>query len=392
MLKLNKEQEIRAKEIHSESLVIDSQALLFESFPISPDISQKVEEAIKSNRPILEIQNEEFRMKFSHIAKDPQYRNNVVEGIMRSGVDVCNITMGMFGLPRYSYETAIKDLAFFYKLCKDFSFFKPVTKTKDIRKAKKEGSVGIILNLQNAICLFNDKVNLDLLDKMSNLELFYDLGIRIITLAYNTMSPVTGGCIERSDVGLSYLGVEVVERMNQLRMLIDTSHCSHQTTIDVLEVSRQPIAMTHTSCKSVYDHSRAKTDEEIKAVADKGGYIGIFVLPGFIGEKSVSINTVLDHIDRTVNLGGIDHVGIGTDFTGMTRIPALAKAINKEILRSGFRPENNHDLLQIMKDYNTWQEGWPNITRGLVSRGYSDDEIKKIIGGNFLRVFEEVVG
>lgn len=392
MFTLNEEQEQRAKEVHSRSLVIDSQALLFESFLVSPEISQKVEEAIKSNRPIFEIQNEEFRMKFSRIAKNPQYRNIVVEGIRRSGVDVCNITVGMFGLPRYTYGIAIKDLAFFYKLCDDFSFFKPVTKAEDIRRAKKDKRVGIILNFQNITYLFNDRVNLELCNKLTNLELFYDLGIRIITLAYNTMNSVAGGCIERSDVGLSYLGVEVVEKMNELKMLIDTSHSSHQTTMDVLQISKQPIAMTHTSCKSVYSHDRAKTDEEIKAVAEKGGYTGIFVLPGFIGGNSVSINNVLDHIDRVVNVSGIDHVGIGTDFSGMTRMPILAEALNKEMLRSGFRPENNHDLLQPIQGYKTWQEGWPNITRGLISRGYSDDVIEKILGGNFLRIFEEVVG
>lgn len=391
MFTLNEEQEKKAKEIHANSCVIDSQAFLGDSFPILPEMSQKVNELIKAGDPILEIQAKEYRMKFSQILTDPQYKKAVIEGIKKSGVNAWCITMGMLGLPRYSYEVAIKDLAFFYRLCSEFSFLKLVTKAKNIRQAKKEDRVGIILNLQNTAHLFSDRVNLELCDKLINLELFYELGIRIITLAYNTMNSVAGGCIERSDVGLSYLGVEIVEKMNELGILIDTSHCSHQTTMDALEVSKEPIAMTHTSCKSVYNHSRAKTDEEIKAVAEKGGYIGILILPGFIAGNDVSIDSLLDHVDHAIKVGGEDHVGIGTDFSGMSRIPALAKAINKDILKSGFRPEDHHDLLQPVEGYENWQD-WLNITRGLVSREYSDDVIEKIVGGNFLRVFEEVVG
>lgn len=391
MFILNEEQEKRVKEIYEKCYVIDSQAYLADSFPILPEMTQEVNGLIKVGNPILEIRAQDIRMKFSKILSDPQYKKAVIEGIKKSGVNAWCTTMGMFGLPRSSYEVAIKDLAFFYRLCSEFNFLKLVTKAEDIRQAKKEDRVGIILNIQNTACLFNDWVNLEVCDKLINLKLFYDLGIRIITLAYNTMNSVAGGCIERSDVGLSYLGVEIVEKMNELGMLIDTSHCSHQTTMDVLEVSKDPIAMTHTSCKSVYNHSRAKTDEEIKAVAEKGGYIGILILPGFIAEGNVSIDSLLEHIDHAINVGGIDHVGVGTDFVGMNRIPALAKASNKDVLKSGFRPEDHHDLLQPVEGYENWQD-WPNITRGLVSRGYSDDAIEKIIGGNFLRVFEEVVG
>jgi len=391
MFVLNEEQEKRAIEIHQKSCVIDSQVLFEDLFPVMSEAIPQITGLIEAGGPILEIQAQEIRMKFSRIARDPQYQKAVVEVIQKSGLNGICITMGSHGLPRYSYEVAIRDLAFFYKLCNDFGFLKPVTKAKNIRQLKKEGKIGVILNLQNTTHFFDDLVNLDLCDKLANLELFYDLGIRTITLAYNETNSVAGGCTDRNDCGLSYLGVEVVERMNQLGILIDTSHCSHQTTMDVLEVSSQPIAFTHTSCKYIYEHDRAKTDGEIKAVADKGGYIGILVLPSFIAESNSSLDDVLDHIDHAVNVGGIDSIGIGTDFSGMNHMPALAKALNKEYAnRSGFRPKHRNDILLSLKGY-TWED-WPNITRGLVSRGYSDDEINKIIGGNFLRVFEQVVG
>ncbi len=391
MFVLNKEQEERAKEIHQKACVVDSQVLFEDLFPVMSEAIPKITALIEAGGPILEIQAQEIRMKFSRIARDPQYQKAVIKTIQKSGVNGICITMGSHGLPRYSYEVAIRDLAFFHKLCNDFDFLKPVTKANNIRQLKKEGRTAVISNLQNTTHFFNDQVNLDLCDRLANLELFYDLGIRIITLAYNETNSVAGGCTDRNDGGLSYLGVEVVEKMNQLGILIDTSHCSHQTTMDAVEVSKVPIAMTHTICKSVYDHSRAKTDEEIKAVAEKGGYIGILVLPGFIAESNPSLDDVLDHIDHAVKVGGIDSVGIGTDFSGMNHMLVLAKALNKEYANmSGFRPEHRNDILLPLKGYK-WED-WPNITRGLVSRGYSDDEIEKIIGGNFLRVFEGVVG
>jgi membrane dipeptidase len=182
-------------------------------------------------------------------------------------------------------------------------------------------------------------------------------------------------------------------------MIVDVSHCGHQTTMDSIEVSKDPVIASHVGCRGVYDHPRNKKDEELQAISEKGGYVGIYNHDNFIKQGGGNAKSFLDQIDYAVDLLGVEHVGIGTDVSYSSTMPeSLWCAINR--LRSGpdwmmswkgFRPEHLGDMVECRRGSTAW-ENWPYFTVGLVSRGYSDKEIQKIIGSNFLNIIKKIVG
>jgi membrane dipeptidase len=185
--------------------------------------------------------------------------------------------------------------------------------------------------------------------------------------------------------------LEVVERLNKLHMLIDLSHCGFKTTMDAIAHSRDPVVFTHTFAKSLNNHARGKTDEQLKALAEKGGYVGVMAVPSFITKDShASLEHFFQHIDYIVKLIGLDHLAIGTDWYPPAH-QGLSQAINNSYASIGFRPEDRAGNTNSLEGFEDWSD-WPHITEGLLSRGYSSEDVKKILGGNFVRVFERVVG
>jgi membrane dipeptidase len=158
-----------------------------------------------------------------------------------------------------------------------------------------------------------------------------------------------------------------------------------------VRTSRKPVACTHTFCLALAKHDRGKPDDLLRAVADAGGYVGLLTVPFFISDRpDVTLEAVMNHLEHAIEVCGIDHVGIGTDW-GTVFPGELADKLNDEMDVIGFRPEHRVDWRAQMPDYRTWED-WPNITRRLVQRGFSDQDIGKILGLNFLSVFERVVG
>jgi membrane dipeptidase len=297
-----------------------------------------------------------------------------------SGVDVVSATLGAFGETPFTYENALRDVALWMRKFDSLGWLVKAIGIKDIEQAKEQGRRAVILNFQNTTHIGTD------LDK---LDFFYNLGVRIIQLTYNMRNFVGDGCTERTDAGLSHFGIQVIKRMNELGILVDLSHCGHKTTMDAMEISTKPVAFTHAFCRKLNEHDRGKTDEELKALAEKGGYCGIVVVPFFLAKESPSLGHFLAHLEHATEIMGVDKVGIGTDW-GATPKP-LQVRLNEEIKRIGFREEHNVDWGAVAEGFQDWRD-WPNITYGLVSRGYSDSEIKGILGGNFLNIFREVAG
>ncbi|MFP4250972.1 MAG: dipeptidase, partial [Armatimonadota bacterium] len=228
------------------------------------------------------------------------------------------------------------------------------------------------------------------------LEMFHRFGYRVMHLTYNRRNFVGDGCTESSDAGLSDFGFQVVEMMNKLGIMIDTPHSGVQTTLDACEASVAPVAATHTVCRALHDHPRGKTDEQLRAIAETGGFIGITCIPHFLAEHGTIVD-ILDHIEHAIDVVGIDHVGIGTDvaFSAPPPVEPEMKPIppgrnrwwalwpegtgspGGEVSR-----ENSHGSLNWIC--------WPYFTTGLLMRGYSEEEIAKIVGGNILRVLDDV--
>jgi len=221
----------------------------------------------------------------------------------------------------------------------------------EILKAKKEEKVGAFLICENGLPYRAD---------LSTLRMLYRLGVRSVALGENEW---TGrGCYDRSGGGLTDFGVEVVKEMNRLGMVVDVAHLNEEGFWDVLEISRVPFIDSHANSRALCDHPRNLRDDQIKALAEKRGLIGVVFHPPFVDEKEPNLSRLLDHLDHITDLVGPEYVGIGSDFDGIS----------------------GRD--EIMKDVSEM----PGFTVELIRRGYSEDDIEKILGGNFLRVLGEV--
>lgn len=255
----------------------------------------------------------------------------------------------------------------------------------DFVRAKKESKLAVMFGFQNATMIENS---------IDNLETLYKAGTRWIQLTYNQRNLLGDGCTERTNAGLSDFGVAAVERMNQLGIMVDLSHCGRQTTMDGIKFSKPGACFTHTMCESLYPgHPRAKTDEQIRTMANKGGVIGVIGLGYMIGPDpggETTIETYVDHIDHAVNVGGIDHVGLAADFAIQGISPGATRENWYEPRLTRFKP--------------SYQVRWPPwipelerpdrykiVARILDRRGYSSENIEKILGLNWLRYFRDVL-
>ncbi len=257
----------------------------------------------------------------------------------------------------------------------------------DIRAAKSAGKIGLMPGVQNTQFLLRD---------ISRLEKVRDMGLRIVLLTYNRSNFVGSGCMEKPEnqFGLSRFGEEVVGALNDANMLVDTGHCSSPTLMAAVEASEKPIACTHAGIRSVVDQPRSHTDEAIRFLADNGGVFGVVSTPGALnGADRCTVHDYLDNIDHAVNLAGVDHVGFGTDF--------LLAASLEQVLDGPDWSEAEREMVGVSVSVWPWSDGhegmenasgYPNLTRGLVARGYSDEDIAKIMGSNWLRLIEETIG
>jgi membrane dipeptidase len=252
----------------------------------------------------------------------------------------------------------------------------------DIYRAKEQGKVGVILGWQNATPI---EARLD------RLALFHALGLRIIQITYNERNLLGNGCYERQDGGLSHFGVDAVLEMNRLGILVDLSHVGDRTTLDAIEISEKPVACTHANARVTFDHVRNKTEEALKRIAERGGVIGANAFPLFLPNGFDS--TVADYVDvieDLVDRVGIDHVGIGTDYTQDQPATFFDWLFALQGSRPRERPEMPDPLIHP-KGMET-PDRFPSVARELVDRGYGEADIRKILGENWLRLFGEVWG
>ena len=204
------------------------------------------------------------------------------------------------------------------------------------------------------------------------MDLFYRLGQRVSQLTYNDNS-LGGGSTDPKNQPLSEYGAKIVDRMNALGMAIDVSHCADRTTFDAIGVSRKPVLVTHSNCRALVASLRCKTDQTIKAMAQKGGVMGITMVRTFVRSGGpASMDNVLDHIDRVASIAGIEHVGLGTD-------------VDLDGRDHAGTPVHRYDLDGVQYSKKIF-----DVTEGLVRRGYSRDNIELILGKNFQRVLKEI--
>ena len=254
-----------------------------------------------------------------------------------------------------------------------------IKKYEDIDKAKADGKVGIILGWQNTSAIEND---------IKKLQIFYDLGIRIAQLTYNTQNLVGSGCWESNDGGLSDFGKDVVLEMNRLGMIIDLSHVGPKTSSDAIKVSNSPVTYTH-CCPTLKKHPRNKTDEQLKEIANKGGMIGFASYTPFLPKGSESnIDDCINGMDYLINIVGEDQVGIGTDWVQDHDI-SFFQYLQKD-KGTGRYVTPPYKSVPPMPYGMSKLSQFQNFVPAMERAGWSNNKIEKIIGLNWYLFFKEI--
>jgi membrane dipeptidase len=374
---LNQAQETTAARIHREAIVFDllsqqTGANIFEHYPapLRAEFAQTMEQAGSAYQKFLRAlvwPLEVSRKGQSDLIRDWFHEAGV--NVICHGISVEDISGAL-------YEQTVVPYT-------NLPWLRHVTTAKEMRQAKADGVIASYANCQPDGSLPND---------LSAIDLAYERGLRSLMLTYNSMTTVGVGCTERVDAGLSIHGVDVVEHCNAIGMIVDTSHCGHDTTMDACKISKKPVTANHTAAKGVYVHDRGKSDDCLRAIADTGGVVGIVAVPAFLTDNpSPTIDHMLDHIDYVANLVGWRHVAIGSDWPLTAPRDVLRTLFVPEHKTIGFREEHRLDVTANLEGFDDVRD-FPNITRGLVKRGWSEEQIKGVLGENALRVFEDVCG
>jgi membrane dipeptidase len=264
--------------------------------------------------------------------------------------------------------------------------FKFIRRIEDIQQAKQEQRIGIGLALQDGVAFQSD---LEVLNTLNG------LGLRIIQPTYNIRNKLGDGCMVPENLGLSDQGFKAVEKLNELNILLDLSHCGVNTTRDGIAHSKKPMAFTHTGCSAIYNHPRNKTDQQIRALANKGGVIGIYIMPYLGPNGQPTAKDLITHLEHAINIAGEDHVGLGTD--GRVLPTELTDEYKKwfaemtaERIKSGIGPKNENPTAYLFANELNMPNRYGALADMLSKRGHSATRIEKILGANFARLFSEV--
>lgn len=263
-----------------------------------------------------------------------------------------------------------------------------VSGAEDIRRAKAEDKIGVILGFQNLEMLGND---------VTRIDQFADAGVTVFQLTYNGPNALGGGSMTPGHTGLTPFGQDVVAHLNARKLIVDLSHSAEQTCLDALDVTAAPLAITHTGCRALTDLPRNKSDIELRRVADKGGFVGIYFMPFLAIGRNATADDVVAHLEHAINVCGEDHVGIGTDgpFTGLDDMDAFRHAFAQEIdarRKAGISAAGEQaDIMPFAIDLTGPRQLFDLADR-LVKRGHSERRIDKILGQNFLRYTESIFG
>lgn len=322
--------------------------------------------------------------------QDPEGRllEQELKDTRESGVTCAHITVGSVGTtaPDTAFMNTVRGIAFWEREIDDHpEVLARVRAASDIGKAKKAKRTGLIYGVQDGVAFETD------LGRLADL---HALGLRVVQPTYNRRNLLGDGCLEPSNAGLSRTGITAIERMNELGILVDLSHCGRQTAADAIRVSKKPVAFTHTGCAALSDHPRNRTDEELKAVADKGGVSGIYFMPYLSEGRQPTAADIVRHLEHMVQVAGEDHVALGTDgYISATTVDqkykdAFAKNTRERREAGIGAPWEFDDGYLFAADLNTPRR-FATLAMMLADRRHSATRIEKILGSNLVRVFGE---
>jgi membrane dipeptidase len=306
---------------------------------------------------------------------------NVTKVVRESGITAVKSTLGgAIG----NFEDAVNDIAAADQLIeKRGELFLHVRTHADFERARKEQKLGVIYSFESANMLE---------DKIERVGLFRQLGVRVMQLNYNRRTPFGVGCLDGEKDGLTELGRQAIAKMNEVGVALDLSHSNTQTTADGIATSTKPPLITHAGCRAVYMHPRNKEDRELKALADKGGVVGIYMLPYITASpKQPMLDDYMQHLEHALKICGEDHVGVGSDVplfrVDDSDLAEMKKATEKRKTDGIAAP--GEDRPTYIPDLNTPRK-MELIADSLLKRGHNSAVVEKILGNNFKRVFGEI--
>lgn len=301
----------------------------------------------------------------------------VFEDMRRGGLTAANCTCSIWEDFRDSMRQVARWKRWF---AENPDLITQVYSTADIHRAKGEGRTGIILGWQNLSGIE---------DQLGYLQLFKELGVGVMQIAYNTQNLVGCGCYEKNDGGLSEFGHEVIAEMNRTGILCDLSHVGARTSEDVIRASNKPVAYTHCLPAGLKQHPRNKSDAQLKFIAERGGFVGVTMFPPFLRRgKDSTVDDYVEAIEYCLNIAGEDQVGIGTDFTqgyGQEFFDWITHDKGYAHKLTDFGEVVNPQGLRTIGEF-------PNLTAAMVKRGWPETRIRKVIGENWVRVLKDVWG
>ncbi|MFG2959357.1 dipeptidase [Streptomyces sp. NPDC048291] len=308
-----------------------------------------------------------------------------------SGLTAVNITLGytMGDLP--PYEHTLAEIAVWDRIIEAHpADLLKVRTTADIRRAHREGRIGVVYGFQNAVAVGEDPALLD-----SRVATFADAGVRVVQLTYNQANHLGDGSMAPANRGLTPFGRQAVEVLNEHRLMVDLSHSGERTCLDAARHSRQPVSVNHTGCRALADLPRNKTDEELRLVADRDGFVGIYFMPFLNLTGQATAADVVDHIVHAVDVCGEDHVGIGTDgtVTAVDDLDAyratLAEHVAARSAAGVGAAGERADTYPFVVDLRGVDQ-FRDLILLLEKRGYRSERIEKILGRNFLDYADRV--
>ncbi len=316
--------------------------------------------------------------------ENPPLNDEMLANAVSSGITAVNLTVGTS-----TFEGSVQSIARWMREVERYPGVLTQVRTfQGLSEAKKTRRLGLIFGFQDSTPFEG---------QLEPVETFRDLGVRIVQLTYNNRNLVGDGCLEPANGGLSRFGHSVVERLNELGIVVDLSHCSQKTTSEGIRSSNQPLAVTHSGCNAVAPHPRGKDDAELRELAERGGVMGIYLMPFLTPGRAATAADVLDHLEHAIQVCGEDHVGIGSDLS-ITPIDGSEEYwskhrefVSRRIENGIAAPNEDPDILFTVQDLNSPRR-MELIADGLSARGHSDGRIEKVLGANWLRLFREVWG
>ncbi len=314
---------------------------------------------------------------------DWPYPGEAAAIVRESGVNCAKLSLGGTNSP---YDNVVAEVAWVQRFIEASpDVFMQIRDARDFARAKEEKRYGILFSFEST----------DMLEgKPERIELFRNFGVRVMQLSYNKTSPFGAGALADPALPLTEDGKKAIETMNQVGVALDLSHAGPTTMTDAIAASTKPVLLTHTGCIAIHQHPRNKTDEQLKAVADKGGVVGIYVLPYLTpSPKQPNLDDYVAHMCHALNVCGEDHVGIGSDslMSPFETSPEAMAEFNKETERrkaAGVAaPEEDRPLYVEGLNHPRRCE---TITDALLKRGYSERVAEKVLGLNFVNALTEI--